>query len=431
MTSTIAETRLLVRALVAQQAPRYIAELSNLVALGQGGERAIQECVEDRLRALGGQVEVITYDPQRLATPYEFVDPDIVAPGERTSVVATFPGAGSGRSLLLFAHPDLEPVRAQEKWRHPPFRAVQDGGKICGWGVADDLAGLAAMCCAMETAQSVAADLAGTVVLASAPSKGHARGIVPVLDRLPPADAGLYLHPAESGKGLAQVKTATPGTLRLLLHITGRPPDTLEPDHTPFAAESVNPIDLATGIASATRRLADHVPLAGLTVQPTYLAAGRRESLHRVPAAAEAGIGVAFPPSVRLAAARAAVEDAIREQRLRHPWLVDHPPTVRWLIGTEGAAVGEGEGIVRLTSTEIAEATGRAPACYVLHAASDIRHPILHRGIPTVGLGPRAGDLVQAGGVDEWVDVREYLQTITVTAAVILHWCGAPVTATR
>ncbi|MDR7551289.1 MAG: hypothetical protein QN131_15350, partial [Armatimonadota bacterium] len=230
--------------------------------------------------------------------------------------------------------------------------------------------------------------------------------------------------PAESGEGLAQVKTATPGTLRFLVHISGRPPDTLEPDHTLFAAESVNPIDLATTIASAVRRLADRTELASVIAELTYLAAGTRERLHRVPAAAEAGMTVAFPPPVRLATVRAAVVDALRDRRLTHPWLAHHPPTLRWVSGTESAAVAEADGIVRLTVTEVAKATGRAPTCYARHAASDIRHPILHSGIPTVGLGPRAGGLGQAGGGDEWVDLGEYLQTIAITAAVILRWCG-------
>ena len=424
MTSTGADMRRIVGEVVAQHAPRYVGELEDLVALGRDGETAIQAHIRDRLRALGAQVDVIAYDPRQLSMPYEFVAPDLVAPGPRASVVGVLRGAGTGRSLLLFAHPDLEPIGGPADGRHPPFRGVQSGGRIFGRGVADDLAGLSAMYCAVETARAVAADLPGTVVLASAPSKGHARGVVPVLDRLPPLDAGLYLHPAESGEGLAQLKTATPGTLRFLVHLSGRPPDTLEPDHTPFAAESVNPIDLATTIASAVRRLADRTELAGVSAALTYLAAGTRERLHRVPAAAEAGMTVAFPPAVRLAAVHAAVEGAIRDRRLTHPWLAHHPPTLRWLSGTAGAAVDEADDIVRLTATEIAEATGRAPTCYARHAASDIRHPILRSGIPTVGLGPRAGSLGQAGGGDEWVDLGEYLQTIAVTAAVILRWCG-------
>lgn len=431
MTSMGTDMRLIVDNVVAQHAPRYVKELEELVTLGRDGEAAIQAHVRDRLRVLGAQVDIITYDPRQLSTSYEFVAPDLIAPGPRASVVGILRGARPGRSLLLFAHPDLEPIGGPWGGRHPPFQAVQNSGRIFGWGVADDLAGLSAMCCALETATASAADLPGTVVLASAPSKGHARGIVPVLDRLPSLDAGLYLHPAESGEGLAQLKTATPGTLRFLVHVSGRPPDTPEPDHTPFAAESTNPIDLATAIASIVRRLGDQAGFTGVIAELTYLAAGTRERLHRVPAAAEAGMTVAFPPTVRLRAVRAAVEDAIRDRRLTHAWLAHHPPTLRWLSGTEGAAVDEADSIVRLTMTEVAEATGRAPTSYARHAASDIRHPILHRGIPTVGLGPRAGSLGQAGRVDEWVDLGEYLQTIAITAAVILRWCGTATAATR
>ena len=44
--------------------------------------------------------------------------------------------------------------------------------------------------------------------------------------------------------------------------------------------------------------------------------------------------------------------------------------------------------------------------------------------IPTVGIGPLAGDLTQAGGHDEWVDVEDYRRAIKVRAKIILDWSG-------
>jgi len=46
-------------------------------------------------------------------------------------------------------------------------------------------------------------------------------------------------------------------------------------------------------------------------------------------------------------------------------------------------------------------------------------------GIPTVGLGPLAGDLTQNGLTDEWVDVDDYRRAVKVVAAIIDGWCGA------
>ncbi len=47
---------------------------------------------------------------------------------------------------------------------------------------------------------------------------------------------------------------------------------------------------------------------------------------------------------------------------------------------------------------------------------------MLFSGIPSVGLGPLAGDLTQAGGHDEWVDVEDYIRAIKISAKIIVDW---------
>ena len=68
--------------------------------------------------------------------------------------------------------------------------------------------------------------------------------------------------------------------------------------------------------------------------------------------------------------------------------------------------------------------TGVEPGVNPLHSASDIKNPKLFSGIPSVGIGPLAGDLTQAGGHDEWVDVEDYIRTIKICAKIILDWSG-------
>lgn len=419
-----ADSRRALTGTVERNAARYIADLQELIAIGRGGEPAVQASIERRLRALDGDVEAFAYDPQSISVPYEFITPDAVIAGRRTAVVGIWPGAGTGKTLLLFAHPDCEPLREPERWSGPPFEPRREGNRLVGWGVADDLAGLAAMVCAWDAVRRAPVERRGGLILASAPSKGHARGIVPVLERIPAADGALYLHPAESGAGLAQIKTGTLGTLHCRIRIAGRPPVTFEPDQIPFAFDGINPIDLAVDLAWVLRRLMGEGGPAGATMCITYLAAGRRDRLHRLPLAAELGVAAAFPGAVAPECVRGMMAEAIDCWR-RQAWPVGPAPAVEWLSGTAGAQVRHDDGLVRLATDEIAAVTGRWPVPYDRHPSSDIRHPILGRGIPTVGLGPRAGDLVQSGGVDEWVDLDEYVLTIKAVAAVIARWCGS------
>ena len=75
----------------------------------------------------------------------EFASAQAIDAGERESVVARFTGTGGGRSLIFFAHPDGEPVAGTERWKRDPFAGVVEGGRIHGWGAADDLCGVAIM----------------------------------------------------------------------------------------------------------------------------------------------------------------------------------------------------------------------------------------------------------------------------------------------
>ena len=59
------------------------------------------------------------------------------------------------------------------------------------------------------------------------------------------ADAAVYLHPAESGMGLKDIKAVTYGTLDFHITVPGRLPDTLEPGHAASFHLSINPIDKA------------------------------------------------------------------------------------------------------------------------------------------------------------------------------------------
>ena len=415
---------------------RYIHLLRELVRVSQGGERAIQEWVAAELKALGCNVDLFRYSPKALAPKYEFAEAAAVDPGERLCVVGRLTGEQRGRRLLLFAHPDAEPVSSTDGWRHAPFAGEVEGGRLYGWGVADDLLGVATMIGGLMVVATSGRRPRGTVLLASTPSKRNVRGIVAVLERGYAADGAVYLHPAESGRGLRDIKAITSGLLRFRISVAGKPPDTQEPEQTPFHHLAVNPIDKAWVLVRALQSLnetrAGRVRHAFLedavgrstNMQVAYLHAGEPDQLSRISRTCVLAGSVTFPPHEHMESVQSEIARSIEAAAQADPWLRDHPPQLEWLLGTRGAEVPLEHPLCLAVRRAIRAVTACEPTVNALHASSDIRHPILHGGIPAVGYGPLAGNFSQAGGTDEWVDLGEYLQAITVTGRLILEWCG-------
>jgi acetylornithine deacetylase len=424
-----------VAAAVEQRAEAHVRRLQALVQAASDGEEATQAWVASALGEAGCAVESFRYAPRALSAPHQFAR-GAGDSGERTCVVGRLgpPAAGAAR-LLLFAHPDVEPVAGVERWRHAPFAGVAENGRIYGWGVADDLAGVATMLGALEAVRDAGLTLRRGLIAASTPSKRSGLGIVALLDRGQRAEGAVYLHPAESGRGLAEIKAVTCGLLRFRLTVTGRPADTREPEQTPFHHHAVNPIEKACDLAGALRALAErragrvrHAALEAAigratNLQLAYLHAGDPGLLGRVSETCVLGGTVTFPPDERMEDVQKELEDAVTGAAAGDPWLREHAPALEWLAGVRGAAVAPDDPLHRALGAAIRAVTGRDPAVNALHASSDIGHPILHAGIPTIGFGPLAGDLAQAGGHDEWVDVADYIRAITVTARLVADRC--------
>lgn len=414
----------------------YVQLLQDLVRVSQGGERATQEWVAAQFRALGCDVNLLRYSPRDLAPKYEFAHAASMDPGERLCVMGKLAGEDEGRSLLLFAHPDPEPVISAEGWRHPPFAGEIEGGRLYGWGVADDLLGVATMICALVAVSTGRRRTRGTVILACTPSKRNARGIVAVLDRGATADGAVYLHPAESGRGLRDIKALTAGLLRFRISVPGKPPETQEPEQTAFHHLAVNPIEKAWVLVRALRTLDEdragrvrHPILQdavgrSTNIQVAYIHGGDLDNLNRISRTCVLAGSVTFPPHERMEGVQSEIVQTIEAASQADPWLREHPPQMEWLLGVRGAEVSQGHPLYDAASRAIHAVTGHEPTVNALHASSDIRHPILHTGIPTVGYGPLAGDFSQAGGTDEWVDLEDYLRAIKVTGCLILDWCG-------
>lgn len=413
-----------------------VAFLRALIAAGEHGEAKVQALVSDALAEAGCAVEHMAYRPADVPVRDEFAVSTVMAREERVSVVARLAGGGGGRSLVFFAHPDSEPVDGMERWTKPPFAGVIEGGRMYGWGIADDLAGVAAFVEAIRAVKRAGIAPLGEVILASTPSKRHARGVFHVLHSSIRADAAIYMHPAESGVGMREIKAVASGMLLFRVTVAGQAPPTNEPGHTAFAHRAVNPLDKAMLLIDALRAL--DVARAARVRHPVIEAAvGRASNIlianiacgtpgknTRVAPDCVFGGSVSYPPGERMDDVRAEIEAAMASACAADLWLAAHPPRVEWLSGVTGAEVPVTHPLYAIVAGAVTRATGAAPHVNPLHTSSDIRVPMVQAGIPTVGLGPLCGDLTQNGRHDEWVDVADYLRSIEVAAAIVVDWCG-------
>ena len=59
-------------------------------------------------------------------------------------VIGHVPSAASGKTLLAYAHYDVQPPEPVEKWTYPPFGAMVDKGRLWGRGATDNKSGVLA-----------------------------------------------------------------------------------------------------------------------------------------------------------------------------------------------------------------------------------------------------------------------------------------------
>ena len=407
--------------------------LCELISAGPNGD-ALNAIIERRLRASGCDTNAVAYAPRDVPMVDEFATDAVGSAAEERYIVGRLKG-GSGRSLLLFAHPDVEDFRPLPAWASDPHVPTERDGRLVGWGVADDLAGIAMMLQSLDVLRAAGVRPAGDVLLVSAPSKKHRRGISAALHDGWRADAAVYLHPAESGRGLDEIKAFAPGQLEAVITIDGVAPETSEPAHTAFAHRGVNPFEKARIVIDALRDLnaarggrVRHPRLENAigrssNVMVSYCKAGDEGSLSRMPPACQIGCAMTLVPGEKLETVMAEAEAAIADACARDDWLRDHPPSVDWRSGVSGAETEDASDLYQTVSSVLADA-GATPLVNPLHTSSDIRNPIVQKGIPTVGFGPLCGGLTMSGQSDEWVDIADFHRAVRATATIIAAWCG-------
>jgi len=136
--------------IIEEDRQRYIDELGEMVRLYPLGEKGLQEAIAKKFEALGCETNLLKLLPTTIQLHREFAVKEAIDMSLRTHVVGKVSGSGAGRSLILIAHPDADPIDV-EGWTMEPHTGQIVDGRMYGWAVADDLAGICIMLAALDS----------------------------------------------------------------------------------------------------------------------------------------------------------------------------------------------------------------------------------------------------------------------------------------
>lgn len=204
--------RAVMAAAAAERAP-LLETMRELVSIESGtadaaGLRQIAGVIAGRLRALGGEVELVAHDD-----PYVMVDtPDEIG----RTVVGRFRGRGQGRILLL-AHMDTVYRRGQ--LAEQPFRMTD--GRAYGLGIADDKSGVALILHTLAALRAVGFDDYELItVLINGDEEVSSAGSRYLITELGAAHDAVFS--CEGGGADDRLALTTAGIGAVLLRVTGR-----------------------------------------------------------------------------------------------------------------------------------------------------------------------------------------------------------------
>ncbi|MEM9207947.1 MAG: M20/M25/M40 family metallo-hydrolase [Pseudomonadota bacterium] len=384
----------------------------------QSGETAesAQAVVREYLGTLPYRIEESADRPSRFVDHPEYMPPN--PPGDGPFVNLVGHPTGPRARHAMFSHIDTHIIA--DGWTTEPYEPVIRDGRMYGLGTADDKGGIAAMLVAAAALAEVGGPM--PVVMSLHGKGGGSRGSLPVFERLRKARAKLegvlYVHPAETGRGLEDIKTEVQGIVDLELSVTGwrAPPMEINSIDSASWADGGNALDACLAAIEHLRTTA----FSGVRLNLGKLNGGDR--VGSVAETASATFRLKFSGTDTW---RALLERGHSELVRFHPSLSRSGArgfdlslqTVGYRTNPGKADWASPESLALRDAIE--GVTGAAPAAYPNHYAGDIRYPIRLLGVPAYGIGSLGGGFY---GANEWVDIDDLVRLTAVCIHTIAGW---------
>ena len=394
-----------------------LTRLIRIRSLSGETAEAAQAVVKDYLRELPYRIEETADRPSRYVDHPEFMPPNPPSDGPFINVVG-HPADGSGRHAM-FAHIDTHLI--EDGWSTDPYSPVVRDGRMYGLGTGDDKGGVAAMLVAAAALAEAGERL--PVVMSLHGKGGGSRGSLPTFERLKqsnsPLEAVLYVHPAETGRGLDDVKNEVQGVVDLALDVRGwRAP--------PMEIGSVDSSSWEEGGNAADTMMLALEHLRDGVYKNVKLNVGILDGGDRAGSVAE-DARVVFRLKFGGSYSWRSLLQSVREELARlQEALPASADGKRFTLSLEPVGYRTNPGLAEWDSREsvvlrdaIEGVTGRAPDAYPNHYAGDIRYPIRLLGVPAYGIGSLGGGFY---GPNEWIDIDDLVRLTAVCIQTLSGW---------
>ncbi len=400
---------------------------THVAGAGAREEAALQAYLGERLRSAGASVDIFEPDPSLIAG--HRMIPDGFTFAGRPQLVARFPGAGGGRSLLLNGHVDVVDVEPIDAWTHDPFAAVVADGAVHGRGSCDMKGGVACMVVAAEVLAALGLKLAGDLILNTVTEEESTGAGGLVSARTLRADAAIVPEPTGLG-----VWVTCRGSLLPTITVEGRAGHAGLPAGHPEDGGAVNAIEKIAIVLEAIRALRQewslrppHPYLSPADCVPTIVQGG--EWIVSYPASCRLECHIEYLPEQADehgwgSSVEREFADWIRRSTASDAWLAEHPPQIEWMVGgVPPAQVATEESIVQ-TALAAVSAANRAPRLGGLDNWHDGATLTIEAGIPAICLGP--GDIRLAHTPIESVPVTDLVACAQALAVTAYRFCTSP-----
>jgi acetylornithine deacetylase len=406
-----------------QSRDKAVAFLRDMVVIPSvtGDEAQIQTFLSKYMTKIGLDVDMWETDWEELKKHPGYRPVDRGYEG-RPNIVATWKGAGGGRSLLLNGHTDVIPVGGGEGWSDNPWSATIKNGRMYGRGTADMKSGVASHIMAVECLKGAGLKPKGDVyinIVIDEEVSGH--GTLDTVIRGYQADAGISGETSDLA-----VQPACIGRIWFEIEIHGKPAGIQK------RYEGISGIELGNKIVKAVADLeAKRVATITHPLYPNALdtlpciigsfSAGNYPSAFPANCLLKGSIGTV--PGEDHEGVKQSLVDQIARAAAEDPWMKLHPPKVRFVgYDAQASEIPRDHAIVETVCKNYKEITGRDPQISGRQGAADTRFLNLYANTPTVIFGPGSTAVMHAD--DEYVSIDDYMTSIKVMALSICDWCG-------
>jgi acetylornithine deacetylase len=386
-----------------------------------GNEGPIQAFMSKNLADMGFDVDVFVPSLEELRKHPAFVEVSQSYEG-RPDVVGTLKGTGDGQSLLFNGHIDVIPEGAQDNWVHGSWSGDIEDGKMYGRGTSDMKSGVAAMTMAIKAIREAGVKLKGDIIVEYVMDEElSGNGTLACVMKGYKADAGICCETSSMC-----VNPGSVGRIWFEIKVKGKAAGIQR------RYEGVNAIDMGYLVTKAVEEF--EKIRVGKIRHPLY-----PDILGSIPCMIgmfESGTyNSAFPDSCLLKGSMATVpgEDSnqvkaefvkfIQEKAAENPWLKENPPEVIFTgYFAEPSAIPVDSPIVQTLCKNFEDVMNEKPQISGRQGAADIRFMNQYGNTPTVIFGP--GKTEQMHANNEWVDLKDYINSIKILTKTIIDWCG-------